>query len=85
MFEYQTHGVCSSKIIYEIENDIVRDVKIVGGCPGNSVGVCMLCKNRHVDEIINLLKNIDCRGKGTSCPDQLALGLIEYKKKKSMF
>lgn len=85
MFEYQTRGVCSSKIIYEIENDIVRDVKIVGGCPGNSVGVCMLCKNRHIDEIINILQNIDCRGKGTSCPDQLALGLIEYKKKKSMF
>lgn len=82
MFEYKTKGVCSSKIEYVIENDIIKDVKIIGGCPGNSSGVCKLCLNRNIDEIIALLENIDCRGRGTSCPDQLAKGLIEYKTKK---
>ena len=46
MFEYKTKGVCSSKIEYVIENDIIKDVKIIGGCPGNSSGVCKLCLNR---------------------------------------
>ena len=78
-FEYKTNGVCSNKIIYEIEDDIITDVKIIGGCPGNSTGVCNLCKQRNIDEVISILKGIDCRGRGTSCPDQLAKGLIEYK------
>ena len=82
MFEYKTKGVCSSKIEYVIENDIIKYVKIIGGCPGNSSGVCKLCLNRNIDEVITLLENIDCRGRGTSCPDQLAKGLIEYKTKK---
>ena len=83
-YEYKTKGVCSSKITYEIENDIIKSVEIVGGCPGNSIGVSLLCQNRSVDEVINILKNIDCRGRGTSCPDQLAKGLIEYKNKKDI-
>lgn len=81
-FEYNTKGVCSSKIEYEIDNDKIINVKIIGGCPGNSIGVCTLCKNRNIDEVIALLEHIDCRGRGTSCPDQLAKGLIEYKNKK---
>lgn len=81
-FEYTTRGVCSSKIIYEIENNTIKSVEIIGGCPGNSLGVCALCKNKNIDEIIAALQGINCRNKGTSCPDQLARGLIEYKQKK---
>lgn len=82
-YEYKPKGVCSSKIIYEIDNNTIINIEIVGGCPGNSIGVAKLCRNRDVDEVIALLKNIDCRGRGTSCPDQLAKGLIEYQSKKS--
>lgn len=79
-YEYKTKGVCSNKIIYEIEDSTILNVEIVGGCPGNSLGVCSLCKNKNIDDVIEILKGIDCRGRGTSCPDQLANGLIEYKK-----
>jgi len=82
VFEYQPRGVCSSKIILTIEDDIVKDVKIIGGCPGNGLGVRALCQNQKIDTIINKLNGIECGFKGTSCPDQLAKALIEYKDKK---
>ncbi len=43
----------------------------VGGCPGNTVGVAKLAVGRKVEDVIALLKGIQCRN-GTSCPDQLS-------------
>lgn len=78
-YTYTPEGVCSMQMIFEIENNIVKSLKIVGGCPGNSVGVSRLVEGKTIDEIIKLLKGIDCAGKGTSCPDQVALALEKYK------
>lgn len=80
IFRYTPDGVCSSEMIFEIDGDIVKKLEIVGGCPGNTVGVSKLIENRNVDDIIELLKGIPCRNKGTSCPDQVAKALEEYKK-----
>ncbi len=80
VFRYTPDGVCSSEMIFEIDGDIVKKLEIVGGCPGNTVGVSKLIENRNVDDIIELLKGIPCRNKGTSCPDQVAKALEEYKK-----
>ena len=73
--EFQPKGVCSVKMIVEVEGDIIRRVEIVGGCPGNSIGVSRLCEGRKVKEVVDILSGIDCRGRGTSCPDQLAKAL----------
>ena len=82
-FEYKTSNrVCSSKIILDIQNDIIKSAKIIGGCPGNTQGVCRLVENRNIDEVIGLLKGINCGVRGTSCPDQLALALEQYKLQK---
>lgn len=80
VFRYTPDGVCSSEMIFEIEGDVVKKLEIVGGCPGNTVGVSKLIENRNIDDIIELLKGIPCRNKGTSCPDQVAKALEEYKK-----
>ena len=78
---YKTRGVCSSEIIVEVEEDIIQSVSIIGGCPGNSTGVSKICVGRTLDEVIEILSGIDCRGRGTSCPDQLAKACIELKEK----
>lgn len=83
-FEYTPKGVCSSKIIYSIDGDIVIDVKVIGGCPGNSLGVRSLLKNQSIDYIIEKLEDIKCGNKTTSCPDQIAQGLKEYKQKRDI-
>lgn len=79
-FEYTPRGVCSRKMIVEIEDDKVVDVKIVGGCSGNLQGISALVKGMPVDEVIDRLEGINCGMKGTSCPDQLAKALIEATK-----
>ena len=74
-FEYIPRGVCSRKIIVDVEDDKVLDVKFVGGCNGNLKGIGALVKGMTVSEVISRLEGIDCNMKGTSCPDQLAMAL----------
>lgn len=79
-YRYKPEGVCSREMIFDIEGDIVKSVKIVGGCAGNTVGISSLVKGMEIKEVIEKLKGIPCGYKGTSCPDQLAKALEEYIK-----
>ncbi len=76
-YEYTPRGVCSRKMIIEIDDGIVTDVQIMGGCNGNLKGISSLVKGMPVDEVIERLEGISCGFKGTSCPDQLAKALKE--------
>ena len=75
---FKTTGVCSRTIEFEVENGILKDVKFNGGCLGNTQGVAKLVVGRPIDEIISILEGTICRS-GTSCPDQLAKALKQYK------
>lgn len=79
-YEYIPSGVCSRKIIYTINNDVIDNIEVINGCPGNLLGINELCKGKHIDDVISRLENIKCGMKNTSCPDQIAKGLIKYKK-----
>lgn len=78
-YRFNPSGVCSMEMIIDIDNDIIVDAKIIGGCPGNTIGVTRLLKGMKVEEAINSLKGIPCGLRGTSCPDQLAIGLEKIK------
>ena len=75
---YKTKGVCASEIHFEVKDGIIEKVDFVKGCPGNTFGIAALIQGFKVEDAIQKLKGIDCRGKGTSCPDQLAQALEEY-------
>lgn len=82
MFSYKTHGTCSKEIIINIDqNDIITDLRFIGGCRGNTQGVAALCIGRNAIEVKNILSNIKCQG-NTSCPDQLAKAIDAYFAKK---
>lgn len=74
-FTYQPRGVCSVQIDFEIENDIVKNVRFTRGCNGNTQGISALVEGMQVDEVIKKLRGTNCNGRGTSCPDQLAIAL----------
>lgn len=77
-YTYIPRGVCSRQINLELdENGKITDCEFIGGCAGNTQGVCMLVKGMDAEEAVKRLKGIDCRGRGTSCPDQLAKALEE--------
>lgn len=78
METFKTTGVCSRTIDFEVEDGKVKNVKFNGGCRGNTTGVSRLVEGRNIDEVISLLEGVDCRF-GTSCPDQLAKALKQYK------
>lgn len=73
--QYHTKNTCARLIDINIEGDIVTRVFFSGGCSGNAQGVSALVKDRPIAEVVELLSGIDCGGKGTSCPDQLAKAL----------
>lgn len=73
--EYRPHGVCSRLIRLDVEDNIIQNVQFVGGCSGNTQGIARLVRGMKVDEAIERMEGIDCGGKGTSCPDQLAKAL----------
>lgn len=81
-YRYRPQGVCSSEMVIDVDGDIIKDVKILGGCPGNTVGVSKLVVGKTIDEVIKLLKGIPCGGRPTSCPDQLAQALEKIKENK---
>ncbi len=82
-FTYTPKGVCSMQMIFEIDGDIIKSLEIIGGCPGNTVGVSRLVQGKKIDEVIKMLKGIPCGVRPTSCPDQVAKALEEYKAKVS--
>lgn len=75
-FTYFPQGVCSRQFDIVVGDDgVVENVTIWGGCHGNTQAVAALVKGRPAKEVVAILRGIDCRGKGTSCPDQLARAL----------
>ena len=70
--------VCSRQMDVDYEDGIIKHVRIVGGCQGNTQGLSALLVGRKIEDVITILEGIQCRGSRTgqtSCPDQLAKGL----------
>ena len=78
--KYTTQGTCSREIDIQLKDGVIDSVKFTGGCHGNLQGIAALVKGMPAEEAIRRLKGIDCKAKGTSCPDQLARGLEQALK-----
>lgn len=79
MFQFNTKGVCSKSIYFDVEGNKVKNVTYLGGCNGNLKGIGSLVEGMDIDEAISRLEGITCGNKKTSCPDQLAQALKAYK------
>lgn len=79
-YRYRTRGVCSREIQFESDGKTVQNIHFISGCNGNTQGVAALADGMEIDKVIRLLEGIDCNGRGTSCPAQLAKALQEVKK-----
>ena len=76
-YKYKTQGVCASSIEFDIDNDIITNVKFNGGCDGNSKGVARLVDGMSVSEIEKKCSGIKCGYKNTSCPNELSRAVRE--------
>lgn len=82
--QYRTRGTCSQLIFFEVDDeDILHDVSFLGGCNGNLKGIGSLVEGMKVDDVIERLEGIRCGMKNTSCPDQLASALKQYRESRA--
>ena len=80
-FNYRPKGVCAQQIIIELNDNVIENLRVLGGCNGNLQGIGKLVEGMDVDEVIKRIEGIHCGMKPTSCPDQLATALKEAKEK----
>ena len=78
-YVYYPQGVCSQEFRFDIKDDIVNDVEIIGGCAGNLLGIRAFMLNQPISMIIDKLEGICCKQKPTSCPDQIAIALKSFQ------
>ena len=67
--------VCSELIDIETSADTIKSVRFTAGCNGNLQGIGALVAGMKIQDAITRLQGIQCNGRGTSCPDQLARAL----------
>ncbi len=81
ILQYQPQGVCCQMMQVAVEDNKIVDADFFGGCNGNLQGIRKLIQGMDIDEVIDRLGGVTCGPKSTSCPDQLAACLIQYKQK----
>jgi uncharacterized protein (TIGR03905 family) len=79
MYEYTTTGTCSSKIHFDIQDNKVRSISFEDGCNGNLKSISILAEGMEAEELIKKLKGVTCGERGTSCGDQLARAVEQFK------
>lgn len=76
---YKTQGTCSQYIEVAVKDGLVTKCNFIGGCMGNTRGICQLVTGMKIEDVQARLRGIQCGSKGTSCPDQLCHALDELK------
>ena len=76
-YVYKTRGTCASQITFELDGNVVSNVKFTGGCPGNLQAIPRLVEGMTVEEVTKRCEGIRCGMKSTSCADQLVKALGE--------
>ena len=74
-YTFTPQGLCSRKMTIELDGEIIRNVRVEGGCSGNLQGISSLVVGMNARDAIARMKGIRCGFKSTSCPDQLATAL----------
>ena len=77
MFTYKTKGTCSQSISFDLKDGKVYNVSFLGGCNGNLKAISKLVEGMSAKDVVNRLKGLNCNGRGTSCPDQLAIAITK--------
>ena len=83
---FKPEGVCAKYIKVIIseneennkEDNIIKKAIFMGGCPGNAVGLSLAIEGRSVKSVMDMLRDVKCGSKDTSCPAQLSKALEEY-------
>ena len=76
-YEYDTSGVCSVHISFDIEDGRLHNVSYLGGCDGNLKAIGKLVEGMEAGKVAEILKGNTCGYKRTSCADQLSKAITK--------
>mgnify|MGYP001038688894 CR=1 FL=1 len=76
-YTYYPKGTCSKQMEVDLEDGVIKDVRVLGGCNGNLQGISRLVEGMKAEDAIARIRGIRCGSKNTSCPDQLSIALTE--------
>lgn len=76
-YSFTPRGVCSRQIDIDLDGDVIKEVRFIGGCDGNLTGISRLIQGKTVNEVCDTLSGLTCGVKQTSCGDQLTKALRE--------
>ncbi len=77
-YRYKPSGVCSREFVFDIKDDVIQKLDVVGGCSGNLQGISKLLVGMNINDVVERIKGLKCGMKSTSCPDQIALALQKF-------
>ena len=80
-YTYKTSGTCSTQIDFELDGNVIHNVRFTGGCNSNLKAVSSLVEGQTVENVVERLAGIKCGFKNTSCGDQLSKALLEAYQK----
>ena len=80
---YKTQAPAPEKSILMQRTTNSKNVSFVGGCNGNLKGIGLLVEGMDIDDVIKRVEGVSCNGRPTSCPDQLARALKQYKEQQA--
>ena len=78
-YTYYPKGTCSKQMEVDLEDGVIKDVRVLGGCNGNLQGISSLVRGMKAADAIERMRGIRCGFKPTSCPDQLSIALEKKK------
>lgn len=83
-YTYKTEMVCSQLIDFDLDGDVVSNIRFLGGCNGNLKAISKLVDGWTVEKIESYLRGNTCGRRPTSCADQLAVAVRKaYEESKS--
>lgn len=74
-YTFRTIGICAQTIEFDINGNVITNIKFLGGCPGNLKAISKILDGWTVEAIEEKLKGNLCGMRGTSCADQLAIAV----------
>ena len=75
-YSFTPQGVCSTQIVYKLDDEgKIHDLAFTGGCNGNLKAIGRLLEGQDARNAADILRGNDCKGRGTSCADQLSKAL----------
>ena len=67
-YTYNPVGVCCKEIVLTLdENNVIKDLEFIGGCPGNLNAIRTLLLDKPFTDFIGTFEGNKCGSRSTSC------------------